>query len=68
MAKKRVLTVFVRSGRLVSEGAHDGGLEGKGGRRIRSVDIVVVVCSEHTDTATGVFADLSGYGIRLISR
>ena len=27
--------------------------------RIRSVDIVAVICGEHTDTATGVSAELS---------
>ena len=27
--------------------------------RIRSVDQVIVICSEHTDTATGVSAELS---------
>ncbi len=27
--------------------------------RIRNVDIIVVICGEHTDTATGVSAELS---------
>lgn len=36
----------------------DGNWKEKAKRRIRAVDVVIVICGEHTNTATGVSAEL----------
>lgn len=37
----------------------DNDWKGKARTRIKSVDVVCVICGEHTDTATGVSAELN---------